>query len=78
MHKAILEFKLPEERSDFDLAINTEYFRSLLFRLNNELKSKIILCEHKDNPYNLDKKTLEFVKEYLDFIVKESDLPIQF
>ena len=38
--KAILEFNLPDDQQDFDLAVNAMKFWNVLYELDQELRSK--------------------------------------
>lgn len=39
--KAVLEFNLPEDQDDFDTAINGWKYRSIIWDINNFLRSKL-------------------------------------
>ena len=38
--KAVLEFNLPDDQQDFDLAVNASKFWSVLYELDQDLRSK--------------------------------------
>jgi hypothetical protein len=47
MSKALLEFNLPEDQNDFDLAVNGSAFSCVLTDLDNELRN---LSKHQNKP----------------------------
>jgi hypothetical protein len=48
-----LEFNLPEERDEFDLAINGWKYKSVLAEFDNYLRSKVKYAELSEEQYQI-------------------------
>jgi coproporphyrinogen III oxidase len=69
--KAILEFNLPEEQSDFDLANNGSKMHSVLWDMDQWLRAQYKYMP--DNEYSEDKyETYEKCREHLREIMLEN------
>jgi len=51
--KATLTFNLPDDQHEFDLAVHGSDFYSILFDLNNEMRSICKYEEHSDEVYDI-------------------------
>ncbi len=66
---ATLSFNLPEEKYEFDAAVNGDLWRSVVFNLCEELRRLT-----KDETYPLDCSTLYFVRDRIGELMKEDNL----
>jgi len=66
---ATLSFNLPEEKYEFDAAVNGDLWRSVVFDLCEELRRLT-----KDETYPLDCYTLYFVRDRIRELMKEDNL----
>ena len=71
--EAILKFNLPEERSDFDLAVNGTKMHSVLWEMDQWLRSQYKYMS--DEEYSEDKyETYEKCREHLRELMFENGL----
>lgn len=71
--KAILEFDLPEENSDFQAAINGHNYKSAIWDFDQLLRSEMKYKELSDETYNAYK----WCREELRKILLEDNLFIE-
>lgn len=72
--KAILEFNLPEEQEEFEYAINGSKWASLVWNLDQELRSKIKYSEDiTDEEENIYRE----VKSMLYELMSEKNLTLE-
>jgi len=69
---ATLKFDLPEERDDFEIAVNGWKYRSVLWDLDNFLRSKLKYEELNDGEYAVYEK----VREQLWNLLNEDSLTL--
>ena len=68
---ATLSFNLPEDRYEFDAAIQGEQWRSALNELDQELRSRI---KYEENKNNLCPNTMSFLRERIAEIMTSNNL----
>jgi len=61
--KVILEFNLPEENDEHEIAINGWKYRRVLYELDNELRSRIKWDHHKDWDYDTCEKIRQLISD---------------
>jgi hypothetical protein len=71
--KAILEYFLPEENSDFQAAINGENYRSAIREFDQLLRSEMKYKELSDDTYN----AYDFCRNELRKILEQDNLFIE-
>jgi hypothetical protein len=71
--KAILEFDLPEENSDFQAAINGHNYKSAIWEFDQLLRSEI---KYKDLPEDTY-KAYKYCREELRKILEQDNLFIE-
>ena len=71
--KAILEYFLPEENSDFQAAINGENYKSALWEFDQLLRSEMKYKELTDDTY----KAFNFCRKELRKILEQDNLFIE-
>jgi len=71
--KAILEYFLPEENSDFQAAINGENYKSALWEFDQLLRSEMKYKELSDDTYN----AYDFCRNELRKILEQDNLFIE-
>jgi hypothetical protein len=71
--KAILEFDLPEENSDFQAAINGSNYRSCIWEFDQLLRSEMKYKELPDETY----KSYKYCREELRKILEQDNLFIE-
>jgi hypothetical protein len=71
--KAILEYFLPEENSDFQAAINGENYRSAISEFDQLLRSEMKYKELSDETY----KAYEYCRTELRKILEQDNLFIE-
>ena len=71
--KAILEYFLPEENSDFQAAINGENYRSAISEFDQLLRSEMKYKELTDDTY----KAYDFCRKELRKILEQDNLFIE-
>jgi hypothetical protein len=68
---ATLSFNLPEDRYEFDAAIQGEQWRSALNELDQELRNRI---KYEENKNNLCPNTVSFLRERISEIMAANNL----
>jgi hypothetical protein len=71
--KAILEFDLPEENSDFQAAINGSNYRSCIWEYDQLLRSEMKYKELSDETY----KAYKYCREELRKILEQDNIYIE-
>ena len=71
--KAILEYFLPEENSDFQAAINGENYRSAIWQFDQLLRSEMKYKELSDDTY----KAYEYCRTEFRKILEQDNLFIE-
>jgi hypothetical protein len=71
--KAILEYFLPEENSDFQAAINGENYKSAIWEFDQLLRSEMKYKELTDDTY----KAYDFCRKELRKILEQDNLFIE-
>ena len=71
--KAILEFDLPEENSDFQAAINGENYRSAIWEFDQLLRSEMKYKELTDETY----KAYDYCRKEFRKILGQDNLFIE-
>jgi hypothetical protein len=71
--KAILEFDLPEDKTDFEAAINGHKYKSAHWELDQLLRSEIKYKDLSEDTY----KAYKFCREELRKILAEDNLFIE-
>ena len=66
---ATLSFNLPEEKYEFDAAVQGDLWRSVVSELSEELRRRT-----KQETYPLDCGTLNFVRDRIWELMKENNL----
>lgn len=72
--KAILEFNLPEEQSEFELASNANKYYSILWELDQHLRSKIKYAD--ENTPDLFIETLQMVRDHFWELIEENKIDL--
>jgi GTPase Era involved in 16S rRNA processing len=74
MPKAIIEFKLPEEREEFELATNARKWMSFAHSFSEYLRQE---TKYNDDAYTEDQyKVLEQVREKFYHLLQEENLSL--
>lgn len=68
---ARLEFDLPEDQHEFQIAMNGWKWRNILGQLDNNLRRRI---KYDENKNSLDIPTLEFVRETIAELMSGENL----
>jgi hypothetical protein len=68
---ASLSFTLPEDRYEFDAAVQGEQWRNTLSELDQELRSRI---KYEENKNNLCLNTMSFLRERISEIMAANNL----
>lgn len=64
--KAILEFNLPEERPEFDLAVNGNKWSFVAWKIDQELRSKIKYSESiTDDQRDIYQEVRDMLREFM-------------
>ncbi len=71
--RAILEFDLPEENSDFQAAINGDNYRSAIWEFDQLLRSEMKYKELSEDTY----KAYEYCRTELRKILEQDNLFIE-
>ena len=71
--KAVLEFDLPEENTDFQAAINGHNYKSAIWDFDQLLRSEMKYKELSDDSY----KSLKWCREELRKILEQDNLFIE-
>jgi len=70
--KGILEFSLPEEQEEFDVANNAWKFKSVITGLDNKLRS---ILKHEQDSHTPDEhKCYQKIRDLLHELVKDNDV----
>lgn len=72
--KAILEFSLPEDQSDFDLAVNGAKAQSALWEMDQYLRNEL---KYSDDRSFEDLKLLQELRDQLREIMFENGLKFE-
>jgi hypothetical protein len=72
MPKAILEFNLPEEQSEFETTTNAEKYYSILWELDQYLRNSIKYASDEIPQANID--TFQMVRDELWQLLDEKNL----
>ena len=70
---ARLEFDLPDERYEFECAVNAEKWRSVIWELNQKLRS---LVKYSVNSETVDSPTVDFIWGELRDLIESSNLSL--
>jgi len=68
---AKLEFDLPDERYEFECAVNAEKWRSVIWELDQKLRS---LVKYSVNSETVDIPTVDFIWGELRDLIESSNL----
>lgn len=68
---ASLSFTLPEDRYEFDAAVQGEQWRNTLLEFAQELRSRI---KYEENKNNLCPNTMSFLRERISEIMAANNL----
>lgn len=68
---ATLSFNLPEDRYEFDAAVQGEQWRSALNELDQELRNRI---KYEENKNTLCSNTMSFLRERISEIMAANNL----
>lgn len=68
---ASLSFTLPEDRYEFDAAVQGEQWRNTLSELDQELRSRI---KYEENKNNLCPNTMSFLRERISELMAANNL----
>jgi hypothetical protein len=71
--KAVLEFDLPEDNTDFQAAINGSNYKSAIWHFDEHLRSEMKYKELSDETY----KAYKYCREELRKILEEDNLFIE-
>lgn len=71
--KAILEFNLPEDKSDFNLAVKGSDWWYVCWKLDQELRSKMKYGNLSQNDYEI----YERIREELRGLIAQSGLDLE-
>jgi len=61
--KAQLTFNLPDDQHEFDMAVHSSDFYSVLFDLDNEMRSICKYEEHSEDVYNIVERLRAILRE---------------
>ena len=70
---ARLEFDLPDERYEFECAVNAEKWRSVIWELDQKLRS---LVKYSVNSGTVDIPTVDFIWSELRDLIESSNLSL--
>jgi hypothetical protein len=69
--KATIDFNLPEDRADFEYAINGHRWASVLWELDNELRAHI---KHSDRWTPEQKEAMQKVRDTINELMIENTI----
>ena len=72
--KATLEFNLPEDQAEYDMAINASKFYNIIWEMKKELRSKVKYAELPENQY----KAYDSMHEFFNNLIYQEDVGSQF
>jgi hypothetical protein len=72
--KATLEFNLPEDQAEYDMAINAPKFYKIIWDMKQELRSKVKYAQLSEEQY----KAYDSMQEFFNNLIFQEDAGGQF